>query len=634
MINQNLKTQVQNRIDAATGATSIDDLLLIRKSAAGLGCNEANLDAQIAARLTALGVGATAIELVGGNASLGLNGRIMYQTPIAVESGDQLYIDALGVVKKEKHPLSVAIAATFASVNGVSPLNMLRGVSGLFIPGDVSSAGAMFDFALSDGNRMIGINHRQTADNYGVQIYVTTPDRLTILWSGFIAMQVAGFVAFYIRTIGLFEVSANTFRLFYAVPEDAGAAWRNILFHSLAYNTSTKAVTGATGSTVFTGTVGHSFVAQSAQRQGERYRALCSGVQTVCLDMQGSTVTNYTGLPGGNATAFDHSDPANVFARVVSGSTIKLIQAGGTTNIDLPTNLTSDGCFGAAWQPTLIGPGMYITRHSTTGQIKLVKFNSTYTTATIYSLGTSSIVNNATNQLFVSDGSRFWIRFNQHSPTIHFTWTGSSAPTGIDLNCGETSLHRAPKITTESAVSRVIGAADKIIAFSAPYAGYPVSVLTQSAVIMSFDAAETLPYSCTYLGTAVTAGSASSFIELQLADGLRYEHRSVGVKHNSRQHNGVLVEFGFVPVPTGQSTTVNAATPIARLDTTGAVIAGFEACELRVTVDNYDTGQAGRWSALTYHGIFTGDSALDIACHKPFVAAFVGQSNVRKEVLL
>lgn len=66
----NLKTQVQGRIDAANSSTTLKDLLIIRKAAEGLGCNEASLDALITTALDAMS-GATPLKdlLIGNKAS-------------------------------------------------------------------------------------------------------------------------------------------------------------------------------------------------------------------------------------------------------------------------------------------------------------------------------------------------------------------------------------------------------------------------------------------------------------------------------------------------------------------------------------------------------------------------------------
>jgi hypothetical protein len=636
MINQNLKTQVQSRIDAATGATTLDDLLLIRKAAVGLGCNESNLDSLIAAKITALGGASLPIELVGANASLGLNGRITYQTPIAVDSGDQLYIDAIGVVKKQKHPLTAVVQATLANSNGVSAIDMLLGFSGVFVPGRLSSCRELFDFVLSDGNRMVGVNHTPSSSNYGVQIYVMTPDRQAILWTGHIPVLPAGYEGFYVKSLGLFEFSANTFRLYFCAPATGNTATDKVLFHSLAYNTGTNAVSGAAGSLVFTGTAAQEITAQTATRQGERYVALASGAQIATLDMQASSVTVHTGLAGGSASAFDHADPANVFTRAVSGSTIKIIKAGVATPIDLPANLIADGCFGSAWTTALIGAGMWIARNGTTGQLKLVKFNTAYTTATIYSLGTASGSGSSAQHFCATDGSRFWIRFGGQVPIIHFKWSGLSAPTEFTADCDETTLHRVPRFASSTSMMRVITPSDKAIAFGAPYTAYSVNVI-QSGIIMTFDPAELLHYDSKLLGTAITSGAAASLVELELSPGLRYDHREIGNKHNTRQHQGVRVTFGSVPVTTGPSvvatTTSNTAVPASSVPF-GAVVQ-FDPCELYATVGEYTSGEAGFWFTYSAGGLVRGNTYLDLTCRKPFIAVFFGNSPIiRKEVQL
>lgn len=59
-----LRTQLQNRIDAVTGATTINDLLNLRKACESMGVNHATLDAEIQARVNAVNGSTSSIDLL------------------------------------------------------------------------------------------------------------------------------------------------------------------------------------------------------------------------------------------------------------------------------------------------------------------------------------------------------------------------------------------------------------------------------------------------------------------------------------------------------------------------------------------------------------------------------------------
>ncbi len=69
----NLKAQVQARIDAANAGTALRDLMILRKSAQGLGCNESNLDTLVTSKLNAMSAGTAHIDLIIGNQASDIN---------------------------------------------------------------------------------------------------------------------------------------------------------------------------------------------------------------------------------------------------------------------------------------------------------------------------------------------------------------------------------------------------------------------------------------------------------------------------------------------------------------------------------------------------------------------------------
>jgi len=59
-----LRTQLQNRIDAVTGATTINDLFNLRKACESMGVNHATIDAEIQARVNAVNGATSSIDLL------------------------------------------------------------------------------------------------------------------------------------------------------------------------------------------------------------------------------------------------------------------------------------------------------------------------------------------------------------------------------------------------------------------------------------------------------------------------------------------------------------------------------------------------------------------------------------------
>jgi hypothetical protein len=78
----NLKTQVQAKIDSATGATSLEDLLILRKAADGLDCNEINLDTLITAKLNAMNSATAPEDLLIGNRAADIQQAATVQTVV------------------------------------------------------------------------------------------------------------------------------------------------------------------------------------------------------------------------------------------------------------------------------------------------------------------------------------------------------------------------------------------------------------------------------------------------------------------------------------------------------------------------------------------------------------------------
>jgi photosystem II stability/assembly factor-like uncharacterized protein len=102
-ITTNLKTQVQAQIDAADSSTSLKDLLVIRKSAEGLRCDESNLDTLMSAAIASMSPSTALKDLLLGNKASGLPGPVSVpiggSTPLLASFPSLVSIDGASYLK-------------------------------------------------------------------------------------------------------------------------------------------------------------------------------------------------------------------------------------------------------------------------------------------------------------------------------------------------------------------------------------------------------------------------------------------------------------------------------------------------------------------------------------------------------
>jgi|GEM_PF-4995492 len=529
MINQNSKTQIQNRINAATGATTLNDLLLLRKAAEGLCCDETNLDTLITAALNAQDGTTPITQVFAGKVAAGLRGRVAYQTPIAVKAGDELFIDALGKVKTEKYPMRGAVALTNVPVD-TSMLGELAVAAKGYIHGGRIQAGqasASAILTLSDGNLLYLFPGRGNTLNQLMHASVIAPDEITVISTHQLTPMVNG--SDYSNgssMVGVYEVSANVFRIYYTTGDSGSTSAKAIRYITLTYNTGTKALSSAAGSTVVVGTASGDYAANVSLKQGDRYVLVgvnSSGTQ-FCLDMQASTVVTYTGVTTmSNFTEFDMSVPGSEYAYALNGSTPSLMKAGADSKLALPANLTTDGCFGSTWLVRLIGPREFLALKAG-NPVKLVKFSNDWLAATIYTVAgvtPAEVTTAGAGRALVlkADNNRYFVKTHANEPMFSFLWDGASAPTAIDLSAGWLSTTpvvtyfraRLPVLTSNDRLTYAIISGKTIPDATQAYSEYMYSYFT-------FDAAELTGYTPGKLGMARGDAAINGLTELELSD--------------------------------------------------------------------------------------------------------------------
>ncbi|MFC0047799.1 hypothetical protein [Rheinheimera tilapiae] len=548
MMNPNLKTQVQARINAITGATALNELLQLQTQSSGLGCDTSLLDAQIQSRLTAMN-GATPINdlTLGALLAQGGKGRAYYQVPFAVAKGDKLYIDAFGTVKQQKSAGNALISAN-AFTNEFGQLNHIPIPERASVGGGDSHASG-FVVQLSTGNWLIGRFYRESSSSGGTIRLVVVNSTFTqiITETKYSYTTDMSLAATGNNLVGVREVSANTFRVYIQATEPSTGNYIHLAYFSLAYNTTSHAVTGASGAIVHSLSGGAQWVQKRIYlAQGDRYVSLTDSSNRIyALDLQAGTLTNYAtiGTAGTGETQFDQANGTNVWGRVINAGTAMLYRADTIATQALPSNLLADGCFGSSWSVRHIGSGRWLCVSSTA--IKLVKFNAAYTTAAIYSLDsafqTPSSLNIAT---IVVDGNNYTIGIGfgpaTLSQVIAFTWDGNSAPTNYRSDAGFRVTDRAnfvwPGSSSNQSMSHVITPSQKVVCTAKSDDEANQSRL----MILRIDLAEYMPHETSVFATCLTAAASGQLAEVELTANTEVVGSAGAASYFGKLHQGLL----------------------------------------------------------------------------------------------
>lgn len=529
MINSNLKTQVQARINAITGATTLAELLRIRQAAKGLNCDETLLNNEVTAKLNALS-GATSLDdlVAAGVLTDGPAKVLHYQVPHAVMPGDDLWIDGLGLVTDRQYPYSAAASsAESVGVSGKSNTAVTSGFrTGIVGQGSGSPIDAAFAIPLSDGNWLLGVATPLDAGTStgGFKLYVLPSQMDRVVSSSTVELkQSATYNSQYSYAVGIREISSNVFRIYYLQALAAETSQKSLAFHTVTYNTGTKSLSSAAGSVVHTLGAGN-FVGSNAIRHdfGQRYIPLSSSSENLlCLDMQNGTVTSYAtpGAAGYPSTEFDESSAGNEWGVVRNSAGTPFLAKGGTsTTKSLPANLVSDGCFGAGWTIRMLEPRRFVAKRANAGvcTVKLVAFDTTYDTATIWTLDSahpdtaSSVIGAVFKRL---DG--LYIMENNAVGPSQFYWDGASAPT-------QYRTHRKTFKNLGNIKAGCLQSNHKVMRSGFAETYNNTSSTLYGTAFLCVNAAAFLPWAPAKIGKVLTNTAASGIAEVELYDNSRY----------------------------------------------------------------------------------------------------------------
>lgn len=530
MMNSNLKTQVQARINAITGSTTLSELLQLQTQANGLGCDTTLLDAQIQSRSTAAGVGTsindlTILALLAG----GAKDQAYYQTPVAVNAGDKLYIDALGNVRAEQTPVTAAVSGTYTNEFGTISFKLLpEGYAG----GDAMIAASnRFCIQLANGNWLVGHGYRESSGSgVNLRVHVINSTFDTVLTST--KIDLAGVSESSWQLLSIKETSANVFRLTYTgLSLGTGtpiiSAWT-----SFAYNAVSHTVTAGSSATIDNG--GNWLQSTPFwSKPGDAYMAVpdASG-RLYILNTATSVLAQVAGV-GTNGTGITRIDSTNLFGRVLVSGAPSLFKADTASLQSLPANLAADGCFGSAWTVRNLGPQRWICMNG--GAVKLVYFNAAYTTATIYTLASSGL---AAASAFFQHGDTYTCysgSANTLATAWSFNWTGIAAPTALVADLGVPSATAALTADSFSGIP-LVDLNSRVIAMADRWSG---GSTTQQMCMLRVNAAEYAGVEATWFATALTSAAASGFVEIKLQSNTQVSPGAVST-YKQKSHQNLL----------------------------------------------------------------------------------------------
>lgn len=558
MINTNLKAQVQARIDAITGATTLSELLRIQTQANGLGCNTAPLTAQIEARLTALDSSTPLTDLtIAALLAEGKSDRAYYQVPFSVSAGDKLFINAFGQVKRRVTDAVAVLSAEFPS--NITTYTASAIPAGSLVAGTSQSAIAAA-ITLADGNVMVFRAFRTTTPaDYRLRITVTNAAGNTVL-----SDQTTGFIdgnsgpnvvpsdAQTLRLVAIREQSANVFRVFCTTAPQSGDGFNSQLrYFTMTYNNVNHAVTVSSGAYVLERGTGIQWESSSSVvSQTEQYHLLRdSSNRLYVLNTATSTATQVATLAT-SVSAVTKSLAGGVWGAALSSGNRLLVRADTATSQALPANLTADGCFASGSRVEILSGRLWIAIVGTL--VKLVSFTADYTGCTIYTLG--NIETSGNIGTILKDGDTYTVGLEGAS-VFAFTWTGASAPTDFRPDAGFRMTDRKNFTEPQELPNhfRRVNSSDVIFCTGAVFNG---SQSTVRVMVLRVNADQYMAYLPQHFATCLTSAPANGFVEIELAPNTKVSPGATST-YSAKAHQNLLT----VLTPRGPRDRVYQASP-------------------------------------------------------------------------
>lgn len=520
----NLKSRVQARINAVTAGTPLRDLLLLRKSANGLQCDLTPLETQLANKISNFTEGADVRDLLLANKAATDEQRPVetITAPIDLASGDTLYLNCFGEVYKNQ-PDDTRILTATAGAPLVSR-NMRLRVGGL-TPGALQNQ-CGFCFRLADGNLLLATG--QSIENqYGLSLRVIAADfNQTMSYATLQLRAGDGSSNYYAQLFGCYEISPNTFRVYYVCHYNGTESTPYNLYHqTIVYNPANRqlSVTSSATQLYSTGSASQAIQQKTVpSRQGERYLTFAAYEGAVyrnrCLDMSNGAITEYTGLSNASVSYFspyDLTGTEQTYSRVINGSTVALYKAGANQVVGLPANLQTDGCFGTSWLQLSLGNGHWLCHNNNTGQLKLVVFNPAYSSCQIHLIANHPLLigSNVSQLAAIAEGQNYLVFANGQLPPFTFSIAAGGAPADFRF---EARFPQAVRQQLQPDWQRVVPASQRLITL---YTVQSSSSSIWTDLIFCWAAADAMPYRAQALARCRHAASAGQPVLVELLPG-------------------------------------------------------------------------------------------------------------------
>lgn len=538
-VSSNLKTRVQNKINAVTGSTALTELLKLKKAAEGLGCDETALETQLQARLTAMGAGTESTDLLIGSKTSGLAGRSYYTAPFAVNAGDILYVDQLGGVRKNKHTCAGLVST--ASMN--SAVATKASAQESMLCGNYSNVNAFFK--LQDGNWLVVTGNIAAGGSVDLAFYIISSDFSTIFNRTQVGSLYSDSNSANHEYIGLYQTAANTFRLYFLTPANNSTSDKTVLcYMAFTYSAGAKNVSvSSQGTYLWPVPTSYATSRAGSISQGDRYVPFMIGVNTsnyqhYVLDMLNGTLQQVTGLTSSLGSMewlqFDHFSAGNEFGIVRYSGGRKIYKGSTAALTDLPANVT------ALFNGTgvrLIAAGTYLI-NDTTGNLTLVKFDAAYSSASFWAVGKIPSVVTANTPSVVTDGTRYWVSVGTTSPVCSFCWDGANAPHSFTI---ETEFKAQDRAALTFRGKPLIGPNDMLAWVAAVFRD---ASSNYRHALYFFQPCEFMPHKQTPFGVCMTSAAQGSVVEIELMEGS--EQAAAAPSFNAigyRHHQGVLTKL-------------------------------------------------------------------------------------------
>lgn len=438
-----LKAEVQARIAAATVATSSTDLAILRVTGERLGCDMTNLNAVATSLANTTLSGDTGIELAKRAKALAVPSSsgapvIHAVLPFNVEAGDVVYADDLGALfKNAPHDITTRVVST-ATMGATSRDHILLNVDNE-VEHNAERSSFSARITLPDGNVLLVVASPDSTLHLRAMTPGLDKDLSTSL--AYSLSDGTNTVTSSVTHIGIYPTATvNQYAFYYRTIFSSGDPnaylIRRVLF---TRNPTTQAITQGGVSTIYSTPSGGAITLHLPHsRIGRRY-VLLSFVQssnyvTCWLDLQTGVVTEHTFRNTSQPTLCTEIVPADGIPRWLvlrggNGGTVHMLRPAAASDT-LPAGVNAE--LNSSWAAAVSDfADLVVVFNHSTGRVRIIKFSSDATSATITPVGDDGIPAlmglGSISSVIYSPNGRFHIYVSSGDIALSFKWDGVAA---------------------------------------------------------------------------------------------------------------------------------------------------------------------------------------------------------------